>query len=55
MTTIKDKMRESRLIWFGHMKRRSVDATVRKCKTIIVRQGRRGRSRVTKKELKQRD
>ena len=33
---IGDRMRESRLRWFGHVKRRSVDAPVRRCETIII-------------------
>jgi len=31
---IEDKLRESRLRWFGHAKRRSVDAPVRRCESI---------------------
>jgi len=31
---IKDKMRETKLRWLGHVKRRSVDAPVRSCERI---------------------
>jgi len=40
---IKDKMRETRLSWFGHVKRRSVDAPVRRCEIIDILGGKRGR------------
>ena len=36
VTPIEDKMRKSRLRWFGHVKRRSVDAPVRRCETINI-------------------
>jgi len=42
---IGDKMRESRLRWFGHVKRRSVDAPMRRCERINIPEGRRGRGR----------
>ena len=42
---LEDKMRETRLRWFGHVKRTSVDAPVSKCKTIDLRHYRRGRGR----------
>jgi len=45
---IEDKMRESRLRWFGHMKRRSVDAPVRRCETINIPDGNRRRDRPKK-------
>jgi len=45
---IEDKMRESRLRWFGHVKRRIVDAPVRRCKTINIPVGFRGRGRPKK-------
>ena len=32
---IEKKMRESRLRWFGHVKRRSVAAPVRRCELIV--------------------
>ena len=31
---IQDKIRETRLTWFGHIKRRSVNASVKKCGSI---------------------
>ena len=34
VASIKDKMRESRLGWYGHIRRRPRDAPVRRCKTI---------------------
>ena len=40
---IQDKMRETRLKWFGHMKRISVDAPERRCETINIPEGRRGK------------
>ena len=46
---IKDKMREIRLRWFGHVKRRSVDAPTMICEIINIR--RQKRERTTKKEF----
>ena len=40
-----DKLRETRLRWFGHVKRRSVDAPVRRCEAIDLSYYRRGRGR----------
>ena len=40
---IKDKMRETRLRWFGYVKRRSVDALVRRCERTNVPEDKRGR------------
>ena len=43
-----EKLRESRLRWFGHVKRRSVAAPVRRCESInppVVREGGVGRRR----------
>jgi len=45
---IGDKIRETRLRWFGHVKRRSVDAPVRRCERINIPEGRRGRGRPKK-------
>ena len=45
---IEDKFRESRLRWFGHVKRRSVEAPVRRCETINISVGYRGRGRPKK-------
>jgi len=42
---IEEKMRETRLRWFGHIKRRSVEAPIRKCEMIDLRHYRRGRGR----------
>ena len=43
-------MREIRLRWFGHVRRRSVDTLVRRCERINVPEGKRGRGR-SKKSL----
>ena len=45
---IEDKLSESRLRWFGHVRRRSVDAPVRKCRSISLPEGMRGRGRPKK-------
>jgi len=45
---IGDKLRETRLQWFGHVKRRSVDAPVSRCERINIPEGRRGRGRPKK-------
>jgi len=44
---IEDKMRETRLRWFGHVKR-SVNALVRRCESINFLEGKRGRGRPNK-------
>jgi len=45
---IGDKMRETRLRWFGHVKRRSVDAPMRRCDMINIPEDKRGRRRLKK-------
>ena len=45
---IEEKMRESRLRWFGHVKRRSVVAPVRRCESIDLSGGKRARGRPKK-------
>jgi len=42
------KMREARLRWFGHVRRRSPDAPVRRCERLAVVGTRRGRGRPKK-------
>ena len=41
-------MRETRLRWFSHVKRRSVDAPARRCERIDIPKGKRGRGRLKK-------
>ena len=41
-------MRESRLRWFGHVRRRSVDDPVKRCESISLPEDRRGRGRPKK-------
>jgi len=48
VTPIKDRMRETRLRWFGHVKRRSVNASVRKCERINIPVCKRARERPKK-------
>ena len=47
-TLIDDKLRESRLRWFGHVKRRSADTPVRRCERVSISEGRTGRGRPKK-------
>ena len=42
---LEEKLRETRLRWFGHVKRRSVNTPVRRCEAINHLQCRRGRGR----------
>ncbi|WMV37399.1 hypothetical protein MTR67_030784 [Solanum verrucosum] len=43
-----DKLREARLRWFGHVKRRCADTLVRRCEGLVVEGTRRGRGRPRK-------
>jgi len=45
---IEDKVREIRLRWFDHVKRRSADAPVRRCERINIPRGKRGKGRPKK-------
>nr|XP_016438442.1 PREDICTED: uncharacterized protein LOC107764395 [Nicotiana tabacum] len=45
---IEDKMREVTLKWFGHVRRRSTDALVRRCEMLTFEGLRRGRGRPIK-------
>nr|XP_016515887.1 PREDICTED: uncharacterized protein LOC107832536 [Nicotiana tabacum] len=42
---VDEKMREARLMWFGHVRRRSPDAPVRSCERLAVVGASRGRGR----------
>ena len=48
MAPIEEKIRESRLRWFGHIKRRSVAAPMRRCEMVVPPGGKRGRGRPKK-------
>ena len=45
---IEDKLKETRLRWFGHVKRRSENAPMRRCENIDLSGCRRGRGRPKK-------
>ncbi|XP_070013195.1 uncharacterized protein [Nicotiana sylvestris] len=45
---IEDKMRKARLRWFGHVRRRSIDAPVRRCGRLTLEGLQRGRGRTKK-------
>ncbi|XP_070031549.1 uncharacterized protein, partial [Nicotiana tomentosiformis] len=49
VTPIEDNMREARLRRFGHVKRRSTDAPVRRCERLTLEGLRRGRGRPKKR------
>ena len=48
VTSIADKMRESRLRWFGHVQRRLPSAPVPRCEALTLGDVRRGRGRPKK-------
>jgi len=48
VTPIEDKMRETRRRWFDHVKRRSVDISMRRCEMINIPEGKRGKERLKK-------
>ena len=48
MASIEDKIRDARLHWFGHIRRRNMDAPVRRCETIECLGYRRSRGRLKK-------
>ena len=45
---IENKMRQTRLRWLGHVKRRGVDTQMRRCEMIDIPEGKRGRGRPKK-------
>jgi len=48
VASIEDKIREARLRWFGHIRRRLRDAPVRRCETIECPDYKRSRGRSKK-------
>ncbi|KAG5576666.1 hypothetical protein H5410_056800, partial [Solanum commersonii] len=48
VATVVDKLREARLKWFGHVKRRGADAPVRRCEGLVVEGTWKGRGRPKK-------
>ncbi|XP_070050633.1 uncharacterized protein [Nicotiana tomentosiformis] len=48
VASVEEKMQESRLRWFGHAKRRSIDASVKRCERLAMESLRRGRGRPKK-------
>ncbi|KAJ0975401.1 hypothetical protein J5N97_017366 [Dioscorea zingiberensis] len=54
---IEDKIREGRLRWFGHVRRRPPGAPVRKCDSLVVEGKKRGRGRprITWREVVSKD
>ena len=57
VTSIVDKLRECRLRWFGHVRRRPAEAPVRRCESLDLGDIKRGRGRPKKswKEVIQHD
>ncbi|VFR02670.1 unnamed protein product [Cuscuta campestris] len=55
MAPVEDKLREARLRWFGHVRRRDADAPVRRCERITVIGRSRGRLRKNWKEVIRQD
>jgi len=49
VTPIEDMMREARLGWFGHVRRRSTDAPIRRCERLTLEVLPRGRGRPKKR------
>ncbi|VFQ77975.1 unnamed protein product, partial [Cuscuta campestris] len=54
MAPVEDKLREARLRWFGHVRRRDADAPVWRCERITVFGGR-GRPKKNWKEVIRQD
>ncbi|XP_070056472.1 uncharacterized protein [Nicotiana tomentosiformis] len=48
VASVDDKIWESRLRWFRHVKRRSIDAPVRRCERLAMESLRRGQGRPKK-------
>ncbi|XP_070008390.1 uncharacterized protein [Nicotiana sylvestris] len=48
VTPVDDNLREARLRWFGHVRRRSLDAPVRRCERLTLAGTRSGRERPKK-------
>ncbi|XP_075096148.1 uncharacterized protein LOC142174255 [Nicotiana tabacum] len=48
VASMEAKLRESRLRWFGHVRRRNIDASVRSCERLTIAGLRKGRGRPKK-------
>ncbi|XP_070036022.1 uncharacterized protein [Nicotiana tomentosiformis] len=48
VASVEDKMRQSRLRWFRHVKKRSIDAPIRRCERLAMASLRRGPGRPKK-------